>query len=524
MQAALSATETALAATEVQLTADNQLAEADMYHAQRALLSESALHDRAVELIAHEGWLAADAIIQAGDEWIRTLEASDQPAPELRPGTIRLLTGQVWRILATDTSLADRLQEPSILVADDLGPAELMRLPRDKILGLVLSRSGLTAHTSILMRAWSIPTVVGMDEHILYQVADGTLLALNGTSGEIVIEPDADTAAHLRGVADELAYRRQEMRNQRDHVSVTRDGKHINLLANVSSFTGAQAAHEWGAGGIGSLRTELLFSGCSTMPTEDEQVSMYLGVANELPNVPIVARTLDMGGDKRLPIFPLPREDNPFLGWRGIRIGLSRVDELLMPQLRAMLRAAAHADLRIIAPMISTLQEWRQLRGLFEQAHRDLLAAGIPCAARPQLGVLIEVPAAALIIDQLAREADFISIGSNDLTQYTLACDRTNPRVAHLYQPLEPVMLRLFHTIATAAHLHGRTVSLCGELASDARVTALLVGLGIDELSCTPPALPAVRAAVRDTSAAEAEHLAHVALACSTLDEVRDLL
>jgi phosphoenolpyruvate-protein phosphotransferase len=363
-----------------------------------------------------------------------------------------------------------------------------------------------------------------MDEHILYQVADGTLLALNGTSGEIVIEPDADTAAHLRGVADELAYRRQEMRNQRDHASVTRDGKHINLLANVSSFTGAQAAHEWGAEGIGSLRTELLFSGCSTMPTEDEQVSMYLGVADELPNVPIVARTLDMGGDKRLPIFPLPHEDNPFLGWRGIRIGLSRVDELLMPQLRAMLRAAAHADLRIIAPMISTLHEWRQLRGLFEQAHRDLLAAGIPCAARPQLGVLIEVPAAALIIEQLAHEADFISIGSNDLTQYTLACDRTNPRVAHLYQPLEPVMLQLFHTIATAAHRHGRTVSLCGELASDARVTALLVGLGIDELSCTPPALPTVRAAVRDTSAAEAEQLAHIALACSTMDEVRDLL
>lgn len=523
LKEAMAEADAALLSAEAQVKAEGQLKDATMFAAHRMLLTDPALQDRALALIIEDGWRAADAITQAGSEQARLLEASGDPEQAARAVDMRMVVKQVWRMLVDNTALAERLQQPAVLVADDIGPAELMSLPREHLLGIVLAGSGQTGHAAILARAWNIPAVIGLGDGLLQHITDGMLLALDGTQGELLIEPDAATQEKLQAAAESLAQLQRELRSQRDQLSVTRDGKLITLLANVSSLAGAQAAQEWGAAGIGSLRTELLFLSRSEMPNEDEQVDMYLSVASELPGLPIVARTLDMGGDKQLPLFPLPREDNPFLGWRGIRIGLSQQQELLLPQIRAMLRAGACADIRLIAPMIATLQEWRQVRALVSQAHEELCAAGIPCNPHPQLGVLIEVPAAALIIEHLAQEADFISIGSNDLVQYTLACDRTNPRVAHLYQPLEPAILQLIWRITQTAHYNQRLVSLCGELASDARLTPLLIGLGIDELSSTPPALPAVRAAVRATSASEACELASAALAASTLDEVRAL-
>ncbi|MEI7772645.1 MAG: putative PEP-binding protein, partial [Chloroflexales bacterium] len=234
-------------------------------------------------------------------------------------------------------------------------------------------------------------------------------------------------------------------------------------------------------------------------------------------------RTLDVGGDKHLPAFPLPHEENPFLGWRGLRIGLSRPD-ILLPQLRALLRAGADADIRIMLPMVSTVDELRQARALLDQARSELAAEGLAQAASPQLGVMIEVPAAALNADALAREADFFSIGTNDLTQYTLACDRGNSRIAALYQPLDPAVLRLIAMACAAAHRHGRHVAVCGELGGDPTATALLIGLGVDELSCGPGSLPLVRAAIRAVDSAGCADLAGRALACASAAEVRALL
>jgi phosphotransferase system enzyme I (PtsI) len=521
---AIAAADAALASAETQLRAEGQAREAAVFSTHRTLLADPALHNRAISLIAEEGWQAADAIVRAGEEQASVLEIQDDPEWSTRASDVQAVVSHIWRTLVGDTSFAEQMQQPAIVVANDIGPAELMSLPREHLLGIVLTQGGLTAHTAILVRAWSIPAIIGLGHGMLRLMQDGEMLAIDGAQGEVVVAPDGDKLDQMRAAADALEQHRHELRSQREDASITVDGRTITLLANVASITGARAAREWGAGGVGSLRTELLFVGRSDMPSEDDQVDLYLSIAAELPDLPIVVRTLDIGGDKQLPTFPLPHESNPFLGWRGIRIGLSRAEELLLPQLRAMLRAGASADIRIIAPMIATMQEWRQLRALFQQAHAELVAAGVPCAPHPQLGVLIEVPAAALIIEHLAREADFISIGSNDLVQYTLACDRTNPRVAHLYQTLEPSILHLIHTTTEAAHRHGRSVSLCGEMASDASLTALLVGLGIDELSCTPPALPAVRAAVRATNATEAQQLACQALQATTADEVRALL
>lgn len=524
LKAAIAEADAALVSAEVQIKGDGHSQDATAFGVHRLLLTDPALLDRAVALITGDSWLAADAIVEAGEEQARLCDMAADPEERARASDIRAVVGQVWRTLSNPTALAQMLEHPAILVADDISPAELMKMPRHKLLGIVLTQGGLTAHAAILVRAWGIPAVIGVGGSIFHHVADGTQIALDGTRGQLVIAPEDRTVAEMRSAAAMLAEQQDVLRSQRVQRSITRDGQHVELLANISSVAGAQAAREWGAAGIGSLRTELLFLEHSTMPSEDEQVEIYRSVAAALPDMFVVARTLDMGGDKQLPIFPLPREDNPFLGWRGIRIGLSRADDLLVPQLRAMLRAGAGADIRIIAPMIASLREWRQFRALAQRAYTELRDAGIPCTTNPQIGVLVEVPSAALMIDRLAQEADFISIGSNDLTQYTLACDRTNPHVASLYQALEPAVLQLIHKITTESHRYGRSVSLCGEIASDPQLAPLLIGLGVDELSCSPPMLPAVRTAVRSTSAEAARELAHAALQCDTPDEVRALL
>lgn len=520
LDTAMAIAERALALAEGRLRASGNLREARMFSGQRTILQDAALREHAVRLMREQGRCACEAIVEAGEARAALVDAGRAN----QAFEIRDVVRQVWRILANDPSLAMDARQPVIVVAHDLGPFELTSIPRANLLGLALVFGGLTGHATILARAMGIPAVVGLEPSALDHLEDGTPLVLDGNTGHVVVAPTPDTLTRFRAHIAARAVHQAELRNQRDLASVTQDGTAIPLLANASSPAEARVAREWGAMGIGSLRTEILFLERPILPDEDEQLALYTAVAAELPDRPIVARTLDLGGDKYLPAFPLPTESNPFLGWRGIRIGLSHPDELLLPQLRAMLRVGAIADMRIVVPMITTLSEFRRVRTLLQQAHGQLTTAGIPCAAHPQLGVLIEVPAAALMADELAREADFISIGTNDLVQYTLACDRTSQRVADLYQPLEPAVLRLISHVIAAAHRHGRRVSMCGEMASDPALTTLLLGLGIDELSCTPAALPAVRAAIRATDIAAAHHLVHTVLEASTLDEVRALV
>ncbi len=524
LDGAMDTAERAMGDAENELHSMGKPAAAHVFAAHRMLLRDRSLYDRAVSLIGECGLRAEEAIIEAGEEQAEQFAGLDNPYLQARAADIREVVGQVQRILVGDTNLEHRLTYPAIIVAHDLGPYEVMCLPREYLLGFALVAGGSTAHSTILARALGVPAVTGLGPVLLDQLVDNMLLSVDGELGQVVVSPTSETLARLQVQIEAQQVRQAELHDQRHLASITRDGQTITLLTNVSSPAQAATAYELGAQGIGSLRTELLFIECATLPDEDEQIALYNAVVAEMPGLPVVIRTLDLGGDKQLPTFPLPQEDNPFLGWRGIRIGLSRIEELLLPQLRAMLRAGATADIRIVVPMITTLTEFRRVRTLLEHAHHQLRQHGVPCSIRPQLGVLIEVPAAALIADELAREADFISIGSNDLVQYTLACDRTSPYVASLYQPLEPAILRLMASVIDAAHRYGRSVSLCGEAASDPHMTALFIGLGVDELSCAPAMLPKIRATVRAIDAAAARHMAQAALSATTLDEVRELL
>jgi phosphoenolpyruvate-protein phosphotransferase len=520
---AIAQADVVLARHEEALLAAERSDEAEIFAAHRMLLADPSLKELTEELISATGILPSAAVVIAADHQAEQLEALNDEYLSARAADLRDVGRLVQRMLTGAQSLGERLSGPAIVVAYDLGPSDLMSVPREHLLGLALAGGGLTAHASILARGLGIPAVVGLGDELLDQAHDAMSLALDGTTGSLTLVPSEDELAMLRAQLAQAAAHEASLRAEVSLPAVTSDGLAVALVANAATAAEARAAREWGAAGIGLLRTELLFLERNSLPDEAEQLALYRAVAAELPGLPITVRTLDVGGDKHLPAFPLPKEDNPFLGWRGIRIGLSR-PEILLPQLRALLRTGAEADIRIMLPMVTSLAELQQARALLAQAQAELAAAGLPYAANPRLGIMIEVPAAALNAATLAPLSDFFSIGTNDLTQYTLACDRGNNRVAALYQPLDPAVLRLIALTCTAAHAHGRHVAVCGELAGDPLATALLIGLGVDEFSCAPPAVPYVRAAIRATNSSAAQTLAAQALAAPDAAAVRALL
>ncbi|WP_161569290.1 phosphoenolpyruvate--protein phosphotransferase [Candidatus Oscillochloris fontis] len=522
LDAAIAKVDEVIAAHEMQLREDGRFEEAEIFEAHRMLLVDPSLRERAVNLIHKGAQSAARAIRIAGEEQAAELVELDDVYLSARAADIRDVVDQVQRHLTGAKSLVECLSTPSVVVARHLGPSDLMSVPRAMLLGFALAEGGVTTHSTILARALSIPSVVGLGDSIL-SLRDGTLLGLDGAAGELHIEPDANELKRLRNARESQDAYTFALRAEVGLPTITQDGKAVLLLANASTVAEVQEALAWGAAGLGLLRTELLFMDRPDLPSEAEQLALYQAVGAVMPGLPITVRTLDVGGDKYLEAFPMPQEENPFLGWRGVRIGLSR-PELLITQMRALLRAGATADIRIMIPMVTTIDEVRQARALLQQAMAELAAEGLTHHPNPQLGVMIEVPAAALNAEALAREADFFSLGTNDLTQYTLACDRGNSRIATLYQPLDPAILRLIRMTCDAAHRHGRMVAVCGELGGDPQATPLLLGLGVDELSCGPNSLPLVRTAIRATESHAAHELAQRALTCANASEVQALL
>ena len=415
---------------------------------------------------------------------------------------------------------------PAILIAADLTPSDTARLDRTRVLAVCTELGGATAHSAILARALGIPAVVGLG-HAVWQVAEGQRVAVDGHAGLLWRRPDEAQVAELtaRRAAWLDGQRRAKAAGQ--GAAVTPDGRRVEIAANVGSPNDVAPALEFGAEGVGLFRTEFLFMDRTTAPSEEEQFEAYRSAARAAGGRPLIIRTLDVGGDKPLPYLDLGDEANPFLGWRAIRFCLERPD-VFMPQLRAILRASAPEDgprhVKLMLPMIGAPAEVRAARAMLAAAQAELRAAGVPFDEGLEVGIMIEVPSAVAVADQLARQVDFFSIGTNDLTQYVMAADRGNARVAELASALQPAVLRMVRDAATAAHAAGIWIGMCGELAGNPLAAPVLVGLGLDELSMSAPAIPAVKEAVRRFPLAEAQRIAAEALALDSAEAVAHFL
>jgi phosphoenolpyruvate-protein phosphotransferase len=407
------------------------------------------------------------------------------------------------------------LSTPTILIAEDLTPSDTAALDPDMILGLCTARGGPTSHTAILARGLGLPAIVGAGEAIL-KLDSGTPGILDGESGKLYLKPSEADLQAARNLQEQLRRQQDAARATSSDPAITTDGYRMEVAANINRAADVQQALEAGAEGVGLMRTEFLFLARSSAPTEDEQFEAYRAMAQALNGRPLIIRTLDIGGDKEVPYLHLPKEDNSFLGVRGIRLCLARQD-LFIPQLRAIYRATAYGKIHIMFPMIATLEDWEQARTIAEHVRQELNAPSVP------MGIMIEVPSAVVLADHFAQEVDFFSIGTNDLTQYTLAMDRLHPQLARQADALHPAVLRMIEKTVQAARQADKWVGVCGGVAGDPKGAVILTGLGISELSVSVPSVAAVKAEIRNHSLTDMQHIAQQALQCRTAVEVRSL-
>ena len=494
--------------------------EAAIFAAHQLLVDDPELDGQVRQAITAEGRTAAAAVAGATEAFAAMLEQLDDDYLRGRGADIRDVGRQLLAaLLGVPLDLAP--EEPSVIVAHDLAPSDTARWPREKVLGLVTEAGGATSHVAILARGAGVPAVAGV-AGVLEAVAPGTRLVVDGSAGRVVVDPSPQRQEAVRHALAARAARVEALAALRDLPAVTLDGRRIELAVNIGKPEDIAAAEPFGPEGVGLFRTEFLFLDRSRPPGEEEQWQAYVAAVRALKGRRLVLRTLDVGADKRLPFIDWPEEMNPALGWRGARLGLERPD-LLQAQLRAALRAAAEGPVSVMFPMVATVDEVRRLRRAVEEAAAGLERDGLPWG-RVEVGIMVETPAAALSARVLAAEVDFFSIGTNDLTQYTLAVDRTSQRVAALYDPLHPAVLRLILEVGRAAAAAGIWTGVCGELGGDPLAAPFLVGAGLHELSMHPRALPEVKRVIRGIRYEEARALADELVTLAGGSEVRRLL
>lgn len=521
LQAARDKARAELSALKEQVAGVVRGGEDDVFEAHRMFLDDVALLkkvDTALQagLNAEAGWM--DAI----ESFAVQLEALPDATLSARAADIRDVGRRVLGHLLGQAPRDMRLQQPVVLVASDLSPSDTAGLEKEKVLAFCLEKGGPTSHTAILAKALGLPAVVGLGSAIL-SVAAGATLLVDGSLGQVVVDPDEQALLAFGKASDESSIHRREALAAATQPAITLDGVRIEVVANIGGLADAQAALAHGAEGVGLFRTEFLYLDRHELPGEAEQIQAYRQVLECMGDLPVVVRTLDIGGDKAVDYLGFEEESNPFLGWRAIRMNEGRPD-VFRSQVRALLQAGAGKDLRIMAPMVSNIEEIALARQLLDEARAELQEAGLPTARSVQFGVMIEIPSAALIADRLAPMLDFFSIGTNDLTQYTLAADRTNARVAHLASPYHPAVLRLIQMTIQAAHAHHIWAGVCGELAGEVIAVPLLLGLGLDEFSMAPASVPSIKRAIRRCSQLECKKIAERALAASSIAEVVELL
>ncbi|SDL88545.1 phosphotransferase system, enzyme I, PtsI [Aerococcus urinaehominis] len=499
--------------------------EAQVFDAHLTILDDPELKAGFVGKINDASLDAPSAVREVADMFISMFQAmEDNPYMQERAADIKDVTDRILaHLLGVKIPDLSTITEEVVLVAVDLTPSDTAQLNRNYVKGFVTDIGGRTSHSAIMARSLEIPAVVGVGK-IASQVKDGQLVLVNGSTGEVVVEPDQATLDHFQAEKEQFAKLKAEWDSLKDADTLTKDGKQFELVANIGSPKDLDGVHANGAEGVGLYRTEFLYMDSAEMPTEDEQYEAYKVVLESLAGQPVVVRTMDIGGDKHLPYLPLPDEMNPFLGYRAIRIGLDQ-DHLLRTQLRALLRASVYGSLRIMFPMISNLNEFRQAKAIFLEEKEKLQAAGHEIADDIQLGIMIEIPAAAVLADKFAKEVDFFSIGTNDLIQYSMAADRMNENVSYLYQPYNPSILRLIKFVIDASHKEGKWTGMCGEVAGDQTAVPLLVGMGLDEFSMSAPSILKTRSLISKLDSQEVQELARRAIEeMDSSDEVASMV
>ncbi len=503
-----------LAALHAEVAVRSSASEAAIFEVHRELLSDPGLLDR-VEAAIATGRSAAQAWQECTRREIGELASLSDALLAERATDLRDVADRVLRLLTGGSAALPLLpEEPVIVVAHDLTPSETATLDPALVLGFCTAVGGPNAHTAILARALGLPAVLSTGPALL-AIAPGTQAILDGSAGTLIVNPSPAVVETARATQRRVRERRGEDLQAAHDPAVTIDGQRVEVAANIGGAADARQGIACGAEAVGLLRTEFLFLERTVAPSEEEQYTIYAEIATVMGGRSLVIRTLDIGGDKPLPYLSLPPEENPFLGERGIRLCLAN-PELLRVQLRAILRTAGTTPLRVMFPMVADIEELRAARGLLEGLRNELGAA-----ASVEVGIMVEVPSAALMADLFAREVDFFSIGTNDLTQYTLAMDRTHPTLAAKADGLHPAVLRLIARTTDAAHAAGKWVGVCGELGADPVALPILVGLGVDEISVNVPAIPSVKAQIRTLNLAECQELARRALVCASAREVR---
>ncbi len=497
--------------------------EAALFEAHRMMLEDPDLLEQVRQTIEEERVNAEAAIRDASESYAHMLEALDSEYMKARAADVRDVANRVLRLLLGKVeSPSEGLTEPSIVLARDLAPSDTALMDKSLVLGFCTAEGGPTSHTAILARGLGIPAIVGAELEIL-AIAEGTRLVLDGVEGTLIVEPDEETVAEYEGQQQTMSDILEGAREKAGEPAITEEGYRVEVVANIGNVAGAEAALENGAEGVGLLRTEFLYLERDHLPDEEEQYEAYRAILETMGDRPVILRTLDIGGDKELPYMEMPAEMNPFLGVRALRLALKR-PELLKPQLRAALRAGVGHDLKIMFPMVAMIDELRRARALLDECRAELEEEGQAVAEELEIGIMIEIPSAAMMADQLATMADFFSIGTNDLSQYTMAADRTNPDVAPMASGFQPAVLRLVRNVIQAAHAKGKWVGLCGELAGDPLAIPILLGLGLDEFSMNPPAIPLAKQIIRTLSLEETKALAEEALEQEDPEAVKALV